>query len=85
MGSSYLDRQNSWVPIKKCETEIPIKKGSASLSIKCTQFPLILAWASTVHKVQGLSLKQGVIDFDLRKQNLSGSGQMYTALSRVKT
>ena len=53
MGSSYLGRQNSWVPIEKCEIEIPIKKGSAYLFIKRTQFPLTLALASTV---QGSSL-----------------------------
>ena len=53
--SSYLGRQNSWVAIEKCETEIPIKKGLASPNIKRTQFPSTLAWASTVHKVQGLS------------------------------
>ena len=67
MRSSYLGRHNSWVAIEKCETEIPIKKGSASPSIKQTQFPSTLAWASTVHKVQALSLEQGVIDFDLQK------------------
>ena len=67
MRSCYLCRQNSWVPIEKCESEIPKKKGLASSSIKRTQFPLTLACASTVHKVQSLSLKQGVIDFDLRK------------------
>ena len=54
-------------------------------SIKGTQFPLILAWASTVHKVQGLTLEQGVIDFHLQKQKLFGPGQVYTALSRVKS
>ena len=26
MKSSYLGRQNSWVAIEKCETEIPVKK-----------------------------------------------------------
>ena len=72
MRSSYLGRQNSWVPIEKCETEISIKKGSTSPYIKRTQFMLTLAWASTVHKVLGLSLEQGVIDFDLRKQRPFG-------------
>ena len=85
MTSSYLGRQYSWVPIEKTETEISIKKGSASPSIKRTQFPLTLAWAFTVHKVQGLSLEKGVIDFNLQKQKLFGPGQMYTALLRVKT
>ena len=63
--SSYLARKNSWAPLEKYETEISIKKGSVSPSIKCTQFPLTLAWASTVHKAQGLSLEQGALDFDL--------------------
>ena len=85
MRSSYSGRQNCWVYIEKCETEISIKKGPASPSIKRTQFPLTLAWASTDHKVQSLSLEQGVIDFDLQKQKSFGPGQMYTALSRVKT
>ena len=85
MRSSYLGRQNSYFPIEKCETEILIKKWSASPSIKCNQFLLTLAWASTIHKVQGLSLEQRVIDFDLQKQKSFGPGQMYTALNRVKT
>ena len=42
--SSYLGRQNSWVTIEKCETAIPIKRSSTS------QFPLTLAWTSTVYK-----------------------------------
>ena len=32
MRSSYLGGQNSWVPIEKYQTEISIKKGSASAS-----------------------------------------------------
>ena len=58
MTSSYVGRQNSWAPIEKCETEISVKKVSALPTIKRTQFPLTLAWASTVHKVQGLSLNK---------------------------
>ena len=85
MRSSSLGRQNSWVSIEKCETEISIKKGSVPRSIKRSQFPLTLPWASTVHKLQGLSLEQGVIDFDPPKQKPFGPGQIYTALGRVKT
>ena len=62
-----------------------MKKGSVSPSIKRTQFPLTLACASTVHKVESLSLEQGAIDFDLQKQKSFGSGQMYIALGRVRT
>ena len=85
MRSSYLDRQNSWLPTEKYETKISIKKGSVSISFKCTQFSLALACASTVHKVHGLSLEQGAIDFDLQKQILFVPGRICIALSRVKT
>ena len=70
MRSSYLGRQNSWVPIEKCEAEIPIKKGSASPCIKRTQFPVILAWAATVHKVQGLNLEQVLIVIKYKSSRL---------------
>ena len=42
MRSSYIGRQNCCVFMAKYETEISIKEGSASPSIKCTQFPLTL-------------------------------------------
>ena len=86
MRSSYLGKQNSWVPIKNWEipkTEIPIKKGSAPSTIMRTQFPLMIAWTFTFQKVQDSSLEQGVIDSDLRKQKSFGLGQIYAALSRV--
>ena len=64
MRSSYLGREYYWMPIEKCEAEIPIKKGLTSPSSKCTQFPLILVWGSTFHKFLGS------IGFDLRKQKI---------------
>ena len=45
--SPYLGRQNYWLSIKKCKTEIQIKKRLVSLSTKCAQFALTLAEAST--------------------------------------
>ena len=52
---------------------------------KQTQFPLMLSWACTIHKVQGLSLEEDVLNFVLQKQRKFGQSQMYTALSRVST
>ena len=70
MRPSYLGRQNSCVLTEKYETEILIKKGLAYSRIKYTQFLVTLAWPSTVHKVQNLSLEQGVTGFDLQKKKM---------------
>ena len=75
--------QNGLVPIEKVDAEIPIVKGTLCPTIKKAQFPLTPSSTCTIHKVQGLSLQQGVVSFDLKKQNSFGPGQMYTALSRV--
>ena len=43
----------------------------------------MLAWACTVHKVQGKQFKEIVISFNLFKQRSWNNGQMYVALSRI--
>ena len=43
--------------------------------VKRKQFPLTLSWACIVHKVQGLSLNEGVVSFDLESQNLLIKGK----------
>ena len=76
--------QNNWVPIKRCDTSIFIGNSSGSLSIKRTQFPIRLSWACTMYEVQGLTIPQAVVSFDLEKQKSFKLGQMYVVLGRIK-
>lgn len=57
------------------------KKGE-SVEWKFTQIPLVLAYAITVHKCQGMTLDQAVIDFS---QEAFSAGQVYVALSRLRS
>ena len=52
------------------------------LSINRRQIPLILGYAMTVHRAQGMSLD--CVEVDLGPDNFA-EGQFYTALSRVRT
>ena len=84
-NSDALGRHNLCIPVEKAEASIRLRANKESSPvIKRTQFPLMLSWACTFHKVQGLSLEKArVISFDLLKQRSFNYGQMYVALSRV--
>ena len=46
------------------------------------QYPLVLSWALTIHKIQGATVDMAQIDIG---QNIFEYGQTYVALSRIKS
>ena len=65
--------------IEKITTKFMLMK---SMYIHRKQYPLILAFAITIHKYQGLSLDTAIIDLS---QEVFGNVMAYVALSRVRT
>ena len=66
-------------PIERVKSKFMLMK---SLFIYRKQFPLILAYAVTIHKCQGLSLNSAIIDLS---NNVFSPGMAYVALSRVRS
>ena len=59
-------KQNRLVPIEPILARFKIRPGKpSSPEIQRMQFPITLAWACTVHKVQGLTLDKIVTSLDL--------------------
>lgn len=76
-------KQNRLVPIELILERFKIRPGEPSLpEIQWMQFPITLAWACTVYKVQGLTLHKIVISLELVKQRFFNYGQVYVAISR---
>ena len=81
--SLYNSRNQNAVPMHQTQATFPVHK-KTSFQATRTQFPLTLAWAITIHKCQGLTLSEIVIDMTHAKGKFK-PGEAYIAFSRVKT
>ena len=79
-SSPYRATYTNAVPLAKYEVLFPAK-GKKGSEITCLQFLLTIAWATTIHKVQGLTLDEIVVDM---KGGHFNPSQAYVAFSRVK-
>lgn len=86
---SFVVEDGMRFPIVKfdnIENEIKVKPHNWILecneNYSLAQIPLVLSWAITIHKSQGMSIEKAIIDIG---SSVFQYGQTYVALSRVKS
>ena len=84
MRSDRYASKNNIVPIVRIEANFSVSLNSGP-TIHPTQLPLMLAFACVVHEVQGVTMPSIVFSFSLNRTKKFSYGQLYVALSRVKS
>ena len=80
LGFRSLDGK-ALTPITRVERELPTKTGNTLVRVSRCQFPLVICEAITIHKSQGQSYDQVVVDVSAKM----GLQLLYTALSRARS
>ena len=78
IGPSFFpgdDTRSKWIPL------FPITRTDTDTGISRTQFPVILGWAITPWKAQGMTLRRVKVKIG---KSVSQAGVLFTALSRVR-
>jgi ATP-dependent DNA helicase PIF1 len=77
IAAKYPNAVGKSIPISPITVSFQGKKGKI---INRKMIPLILSWAVTIHKMQGVTLEKAVVEL-----NCFGHAMEYVALSRVKS
>ena len=80
--SVYKNKNQNALPIYETQATFPFHKKTCQATR--SQFPLTLAWTVTIHKCQGLTLPEIVIDMTPAKGRFK-PGEAHVAFSRVRT